>query len=142
MTKAMAKVDAQKAQASSAKLNTAIQIGSSLLGALLGRKSGGLLGAASLVKGTTVTSASRAWKEGQDVAAAETELERMKIEYEAINKQCEEEVQKLKDQYDPATLALETFKLSPVKKNISNTATGILWLPYERVGGSMRQAWS
>jgi hypothetical protein len=142
MTKAMAKVDAQKAQASSAKLSTAIQIGSSLLGALFGRKTGGLLGAASVVKGTTVTSASRAWKESQDVAAAETELERMKVEYEALNKQCEEEVQKIKDQFDPAALALETFKLTPMKKNISIAATGILWMPYERAGGSLRPAWS
>jgi hypothetical protein len=138
LTRAMTKVDTQKAQASSAKLSTAIQIGSSLLGALFGRKGG----AASLLKTTTVSSASRAWREGQDVSAAEADLERLKAEYEALNKQCEEEVQKLQSQYDPAALVLETSKLSPVKKNISVAATGIVWMPFERVGSSLKQAWA
>ncbi len=141
ITKALGRVEAQKAQASSAKLSTAIQIGSSLLGALLGRKSG-VSGAASMIKGSTVTSASRAWRESQDVAAAETELEKLKADYDALNKELEEEAKKLQDKYDPAGLALETTKLTPQKKNISTTATGILWLPYERVGGSLKQAWA
>jgi hypothetical protein len=141
MTKAMTKVDAQKAQATSAKLSTAMQIGGTLLGALFGRKSG-VAGAAALIKGTTVNSASRAWKESQDVSAAEAELEKMKLDYDALNKELEGEVQKLQDKYDPAALTLETTKLTPQKKNISTTATGILWLPYERVGSSLKQAWA
>jgi hypothetical protein len=140
ITKAMAKVDAQKAQASSAKLATAVSIGSSILGALFGRKSG-LAGAASMVKGTTVTSASRAWRESQEAAAATQEMERLKMEYDALNKQCEDDVQKIRDQYDPTTLAVETQKLTPLKKNITATATGILWMPYERVGEDLRKAW-
>jgi hypothetical protein len=140
ITKAMAKVDAQKAQASSAKLATAVNIGSSILGALFGRKSG-LAGAASMVKGTTVTSATRAWRESQEAAAATQEMERLKMEYDALNKQCEDDVQKIRDQYDPTTLTVETQKLSPLKKNITPAATGILWMPYERVGEDLRKAW-
>lgn len=139
LTRAMTKVDAQKAQASSAKLNTAIQIGSSLLGALFGRKAAGV---SSLMKTTTVTSATRAWREGQDVDAAEAELARLKGEYEAIDKEAEAEIQKLQQQYDPAALVLETTRLTPMKKNISVAATGILWLPFERVGSTRKQAWS
>ena len=45
-----------------------------------------------------------------------------------LEKQIADETQKIRDQYDPATLAFETFKLSPMKKNIQVTATGILWL--------------
>lgn len=142
LTKAMSKVEAQKAQANSAKLNTAIQIGSTLLGALFGRKTSGIAGAASLIKGSTVTSASRAWKEGQDVGAAQAEFDKLKMDYDALNKQLEDDVKALQDKYDPAALALETTKLSPLKKNITNTAIGILWMPYERAGGSLKQAWS
>jgi Skp family chaperone for outer membrane proteins len=141
ITKAMSKVEAQKSQANSAKLSTAIQIGTSLLGAFLGRKSSGLAGAASLIKGTTVNSASRAWKEGQDVDAAQAELSKLKMDYDALNKQLEDEVKALQDKYDPAALALETTKLTPLKKNITVSATGILWMPYERAGGSLKQAW-
>lgn len=119
--KASAKVDAQKAQSTSAKLSTAAQIGGSILGAIFGRKT-------NLIKASTITSASRMWREGQDVKAAEGELESLKAEMTALEQQVADETQKIRDQYDPATLAFETFKLTPVKKNIQVTATGILWL--------------
>lgn len=119
--KASAKIDAQQAQASSAKLGAAVQIGGSILGAIFGRKT-------SLVKASTISSASRAWKEGQDVKAAENELESVKADIAELEKQVADETQKIRDQYDPAVLTLEAFKLTPVKKNIQVTATGILWL--------------
>ncbi|WP_395718671.1 helicase HerA domain-containing protein [Prosthecobacter sp.] len=119
--KASAKIDAQKAQSTSAKLSTAAQIGGSLLGMLMGRKT-------SVVKASTISSASRVWKEGQDVKAAEDELESIKADITALEQQVADETQKIRDQYDPATLTLETFKLTPMKKNIQVTATGILWL--------------
>ncbi|MDB6006695.1 MAG: hypothetical protein JWR15_3682, partial [Prosthecobacter sp.] len=119
--KASAKIDAQQAQSTTAKLSTAVQIGGSILGAIFGRKS-------SLVKASTITSASRVWKEGQDVKAAEHELDSVKADIAELEKQVADETQKIRDQYDPATLAFETFKLTPVKKNIQVTATGILWL--------------
>ncbi|MBX7210751.1 MAG: DUF87 domain-containing protein [Verrucomicrobiaceae bacterium] len=139
--KALAKVEQQKAQATSAKIATAVQVGSSILGALLGRKSG--LGAAStLMRGSSVTSVSRAMKESQDAATAEQDVERLKADMDAMEKEIADATQKIRDQYDPATMALETVKLTPVKKNIQPAATGILWLPHERVGGKeLRKAW-
>lgn len=136
--KAQTKVETQKSQATSAKLSTAVSIGGSLLGALFGRKSG--LG--SLVKSSTVTSAARVMRESNEAAAAEAELERVQAEMAEVEKLAEDETQKIRDQYDPATLALESLKLTPVKSKIQVTATGILWLPHERVGGELRPAWS
>ncbi len=140
MTKALDKMEAEKAQANSARLQSVMQIGGSILGALLGRKSGlGAIGA--IAKSSTISSASRAWKEGGDVASAEGELDRLKTEYEEVHKEVEDQTQKIRDQYDPVTLVVETQKLTPVKKNIQPIATGILWLPYERQGESLRKAW-
>ncbi|WP_395748529.1 ATP-binding protein, partial [Prosthecobacter sp.] len=119
--KASSKIDAQQAQASGAKLSAAVQIGSSLLGMFMGRKG-------SIAKASTITSASRAWKEGQDVKAAEQELQSIQADIAELEKQIADDTQKIRDQYDPATLSFETFKLTPVKKNIQVTATGILWL--------------
>ncbi len=136
--KAQLKVDTQKQQASSAKLSAAVSIGTSLLGAFLGRKSG--LG--SLVKSSHVTSASRVMREGQEAAAAEAELKSIEQDIADLNQTLENETQKLRDQYDPTTLALETFKLTPVKTRIQPDAIGILWLPHERVGGELRKGWS
>jgi hypothetical protein len=45
-----------------------------------------------------------------------------------LEKELADDTQKIRDQYDPTTLTLETVKLTPVKKNIQVTATGILWL--------------
>ena len=115
------------AVASSATMSTVVSVGSSILGALLGRKSG-LGAAASLIKGSTVTSASRVMKERREAAAAETELEALQAEMAELEKQLADDTQKIRDQYDPASLTLETVKLTPVKKNIQVTATGILWL--------------
>ncbi len=137
-TKAMAKVDAQKSQANSAKLATAVSIGSSLLGAFFGRKSG--LG--SLVKGTTVTSAARVMRESKEAAAAEVELDRLKDEIADLEKQVGDDTQKIRDLYDPATLTLEAYKLTPTKSKIQADAIGIVWLPHERVGDELRKAWN
>jgi hypothetical protein len=116
-------------------------IGGSILGALLGRKSG--LGAVgSLMKGSTVTAASQAWKEGKDAASSEAELERLKIDYDQLNQQVADETQKIRDQYETSTLAIETQQLSPKKKDIQANAVGILWLPHERNGEKLRKAWS
>ncbi|MBK8090796.1 MAG: ATP-binding protein [Verrucomicrobiaceae bacterium] len=124
--KVNAKVEEQKAQASSATMSTMVSVGGSILGALFGRKSG-LGAAASLIKGTTVSSAGRVMKERREAAAAESELEALQAELAELEKQLADETQKIRDKYDPATLALETTKLTPVKKNIQVTATGILW---------------
>lgn len=139
--KAMDKVEVQKSQASSAKIATAVQVGQSILGALFGRKSG-MTAATSLMRGSSVTSVSRAMKESRDAEMAEQDVERLKAEMGEIEKQIADETQKIRDQYDPTTMTLETTKLTPVKKNIQPTATGILWLPHERVGGKeLRKAW-
>jgi multidrug resistance efflux pump len=139
--KAQAKVDTQKAQANSAKLSAAVSIGTSILGAFLGRKSG--LGAVgSLMKSSTVTTASRVMREGQEAAAAEAELKSLEQDMTTLNKTLEDETQKIRDQYDPATLALETFKLTPTKTKIQADEIGILWLPHERVGGELKKAWA
>lgn len=124
--KANAKVETQKAQASSATMSTVVSIGSSILGAFLGRKSG-IGAAASLIKGSTVNSAGRAMRERREAAAAEGELEAIQAEVAELEKQLADDTQKIRDQYDPATLTLETVKLTPVKKNIQVTITGILW---------------
>ncbi|MEZ5384706.1 MAG: DUF87 domain-containing protein [Prosthecobacter sp.] len=119
--KAELKVETQKSQATSAKLSTVVQIGSSLLGAFMGRKS-------SLLKTSTISSASRVMRESSEAKAAEAELDRVKADMADVEKQLADDTQKIRDQYDPAVLTLETVKLTPVKKNIQMTATGILWL--------------
>ncbi len=136
--KAQVKVDTQKSQATSAKLSTAVSIGGSILGALFGRKS--TLG--SLVKSSTVSSATRVMRESSDVATAQAELGRIEADLADLEKQLADDIQKIRDQYDPVGLVLETVRLTPVKNKIQPAAIGILWLPHERAGGELRKAWA
>ncbi len=136
--KALAKVDAQKAQANSAKMATVMKVGSSLLGALLGGRKSGI---ASVASATTVSGVSRAWEQSKQADAAELELEKIKLEMAEFEQQTEVSVVGLREQYDPSLLVLEAVKLTPLKKNIRPVATGILWLPHEEVRGSLRVAW-
>ncbi|HEY1082417.1 MAG TPA: DUF87 domain-containing protein, partial [Prosthecobacter sp.] len=136
--RAQTKVDTQKSQATSAKLSTAVSIGTSLLGAFFGRKGG----IASVAKASTVNSAARVMRESQEAAAAEAELGRLQADKADLEKQLNDDIQQIRDQYDPTALALETAKLTPVKARIQPTAIGILWLPHERVGEQLRKAWT
>lgn len=119
---ALAKQEAQKAQASSAMLSTAVSVGASLLNSFLGRKT-------SLVTASTINSAGRAWKERGDAAGAAANVELCKQQLKDLDAQLEAESQKLKDKYDTNALAFETVKLTPKKTNVTPNTVGILWLP-------------
>lgn len=119
--RAMQKVETQKAQASSAKWSTAATIGTSLLGALFGRKS-------SVVSATNVNKVGSIFRESREAASAEGEVERYREELKALDQQLSDETQKIRDQYDPTALTFEVVKLTPLKKNITPNAVGILWV--------------
>ncbi|WP_009958786.1 helicase HerA domain-containing protein [Verrucomicrobium spinosum] len=121
MARAQQKLETQKAQASSAKLSTVMQIGSGLLGALFGRKG-------SAFSSTTVNKVGSAWRESKEASAAEDEVERYDQELRELDKQLTDEIQKIRDQYDPTALVFETVQLNPLKKNITPSAVGILWV--------------
>lgn len=133
---AMDKTEEQEAQASSAKLNTAISIGSSILAAFLGRKRV----TTSVRSGST--SASRAWKEQRDVARAREKVEDLKEELAQMEQELEGEIGKVKDSIDPMTEQFEKTRIKPLKKNITLKVCGLAWLPYYRNGDyGIEAAW-
>jgi hypothetical protein len=123
IARAMDTVAEQQAQASSAKLDTAMKIGSTILGAVLGRS-------ISTKSRSAMSGASRAWKEDRDVARAKEKVEDYQKDLEDLERECEEEVENLKEAMDPMNEKLETLSLSPLKKNCSSKAVGIVWMPY------------
>jgi Helicase HerA, central domain len=125
----------QEAQASSAKMDTAVRIGGTILGAVLGR---------SIRTGSrsSMTGASKAWKEGRDVARAEAAVSEREESLADLEQECEKAVDELKSALDPMTEKLTPVVLTPLKKNCSAQSVGILWMPY-RGGASGPQvpAW-
>jgi hypothetical protein len=113
IAKAMDVVEDQKSQASSAKMDTAMRVGSSILGALLGKR-------VSMTSGRgAMSGASKAWKESRDVARAEEKVDEYQEELEKIEADCEEQIEKLKASMDPMSERLETLTVTPLKKNCS-----------------------
>ncbi len=136
--KAGEKVAAEKAQATSAKLSTALRVGSGLLGALLGGRKTSMR---SVAGSTTLTGVSRAMEQSRQADAAQRDLERLQQERAETERKLEEAIRALQDQYAPDQLRLETVVFTPLKKNIRPLATGILWLPHEEVRGALRPSW-
>ncbi|MCB1206489.1 MAG: DUF87 domain-containing protein [Verrucomicrobiae bacterium] len=124
IARAMDEVEEQKAQANSAKMDTAMRVGSTILGALLGKR-------VSTTSGRSAMSgASRAWKESRDVARAEEKVDGYQEDLEDIERECEEQIEKLKEALDPLNEKLETVTSTPLKKNCSTKAVGVAWMPY------------
>jgi len=124
IAKAMDLVEDQKAQANSAKMDTAMRVGSTILGALLGKRISTTSGRGAM------SGASKAWKESRDVARAEEKVDEYQEELEKIEADCEEQVEKLKAAMDPMNEKLETLTVTPLKKNCAAKAVGIAWMPY------------
>jgi hypothetical protein len=119
----------QKAESQSAKMQAGASILGGLLGGLLGRKRG---------MGSVLSKGTSAYKQHQDVSAAEDKVEAVQAQMAEVNRQLEAELAALSQSYDPAALALETETLKPTKANVSVDSVSLLWLPYDARG---ERAW-
>jgi hypothetical protein len=132
-------VEREKEQASASKWNTAISVGTTVLGALFGRKalSAGNIGRAA----TAARGASRSYKESQDVARAGETVEAIDQQVADLNTQLNAQLAQIDQQCDPQTAALETITLKPKKTNITVRSLVLAWAPYWQSGGSETAAW-
>lgn len=119
----------QKAESQSAKMQAGVSILGGLLGGLMGRKRGV---SSVLSKGTS------AYKQHQDVAAAEDKVETVQQQIAALEAQLQGEIAALTGAHDPAALVLETETLKPTKTNVTVDSVSLLWLPYDSRG---ERAW-
>jgi hypothetical protein len=119
----------QKAESQGAMVQAGASILGGLLGGLLGRKGrGGSL----LSKGTS------AYKQRQDVSAAEDKVEGVQEDIAAMEKEVQAGIDQLARSYDPASLQLETESVKPTKANVKVDSIALLWLPYDARG---ERAW-
>jgi hypothetical protein len=117
----------QEEQAKSAKMQTAISFGTTLLSGLLGRKavSVGSIGRAT----TAARGVSRSMKESADVTRAAESVGALQQQLQELNAQLETEINQLMSTSDPTTEQLETVSLKPKKKDINIKLIALAWLP-------------
>ena len=124
------KVEREKSQASHQKLSTALGVGATLLGALMGRRvaSVGNIGRAA----STMKSASKIGKEAADVERAGESLEITKQRLADLESQFEAEVEALQGQFEPDAVSIERTQVRPRKSDITIGAVGLCWTPWKK----------
>ncbi len=122
VTRARETVAQQQSQARAAQMQTAISIGTSLLGALFGKKASGL-GHISRA-GTAARGATRAMKDSSDVGTAQERLAAAQEEAAALEAELEAQVAAL----EPAAAGQpQTVRLKLVPSALQIESSGILW---------------
>ncbi len=120
----------EKEQAKQQKMQTAISVGATLLGAFLGRKA---VSTATMGRAATAARAgSRAWKEAQDVARAAESVEAVRQQLADLEQQFNEEARAIEEAAGDAAGPLETISVKPKKANIAVRLTALAWTPYWR----------
>ena len=138
--KAQAAIDRESAQARSAKINTAVSIGQTILGALFGRKA---LSRTTISKTSTAArSATRAFEQSGDVGRAEDRLAEIQAQMIELKNEMDAAMSEIRLAADPDRLDLTKTPIRALKKNITINAFGLAWLPYYQTGtGSLEAAW-
>ena len=122
------RVEREQEQASQQKLQTAISLGTTLLGALIGRKtvSRSTLGKAA----TTAGRAGRMLKEGKDIERAKESVSRLTERLNELQNMLSEEIESIEAGLDPATEKFESKIIKPRKTDISISMVSLVWVPY------------
>ena len=128
--RAQEKREREQSQLSQHRMQTAVSIGSSILGALFGRKT---ISAANINRvGAAARSASRWEHESQDVSRAEESIEVLQQRLADTSREVEAEVARLEGAYDTATLALQRVEVPARKSDIAVGEVALVWMPWRR----------
>jgi hypothetical protein len=138
LRRAQQAIDREREQAGAAKMGTAISIGSTILGAIFGRKtvSAGTIGRAT----TAARGASRTYKESQDVARAGETAEALRQQLADLQAQFDAEAHDLAIDHDVSVETLEQISLKPKKTNVGVRTVLLAWTPFWQVNGAMQPA--
>jgi hypothetical protein len=128
LRRAEQKVEVEKGQASNAAVSAAVSPGSSVLGALFGRK----LGSSSNVSrvGTSVRAAGRAASQRGDISRAKDNVRALEDDIEDLNERLEEEIEEISESLSLKEIEIEPHPIKPRKSDISVDDVALLWLPY------------
>ncbi len=123
-------VERESAQASQQKLQTAVSVGATVLGALLGRKT---ISLSTLGRATTAArGVGRTMKESQDIERAEEDVRAIDEQIAALDAQLQADIGALDTSHNPATAPLETISLKPKHGDVTVQLLALAWHPHWR----------
>jgi hypothetical protein len=127
------RVDREESQANQQKFQTAISVGTAVLGALFGGRKSSSVGRAS----TAMRGVGRISREKEDVRRAEETLEANRAKLEALQAELAEATEKLQSDHDPEALEFETVTVRPRKADTQVESVQLAWTPWRVTAGGM-----
>jgi hypothetical protein len=128
-------VEREKAQHKQAQLQSAVSVGSTLLGALMGRK---VVSSSTVGRATTAARGiGRSTQQRQDVRHAEETLETLQKQLEELDAQFRSEAAGLESTLNAQTLSLQTEVVKPRRADVSVQLVTLAWVPFwqDELGG-------
>jgi hypothetical protein len=139
LRRAQQAVDRESEQTKAQSLQTAISFGTTLLGALMGRKT---LSASTLGRATTAArGVGRTMKESQDVGRAKETVEAVQQQIADLEAQLQQETGAAMAGSAADTLPVETISCKPKKGNITVRLVALVWVPYTSERADAAPAW-
>ena len=135
------RVDREKSQMQTKTVQAAISFGTSVLGALLGRK---LLSSTNVSRaGTAMRSAQRASNERSDISRAKESVEALQKKLTDLEQKFQEQVEQVERATHPDQLELEPLDIRPRKSDISTKPILLAWTPWRvDANGIAEPAWN
>jgi hypothetical protein len=117
----------EQQQVGQQKLQTAVSLGATMLGALMGRRSVSL---STLGRATTAArGVGRSMKEAQDVERAEVKLQEAEAEIAALNEELEREIAALEHTAD-VSAPIDVIEIKPKRGNVDVRLVALAWQPH------------
>jgi len=123
--KALLKVEKEKLDVSTKTTDTVLSFGATVLGALFGRKGGGMSTITRASRG--VRSAGRLSREKGDVKRAQAAVQKLQAEMDRLVQEIEAKTAALSDKFTMDTVLVEPFFIKPRRSDIFNLDLCLLW---------------
>jgi hypothetical protein len=127
--RAYERMEREQAQASRSTWDATISMGSSVLGALLGRK--GVSKTSVTRAATAAKAASRAVQQRDGASQAVGSLEALQRKYNDLQAKFQDEIEVLDAALRPEALVFESLPLRPKKTDITIERVVLAWMPYQ-----------
>ena len=125
--RAEANVEKQSSESTQSKIQAALSVGASLLGAFMGRKA---ISVTNIGKAATaISKAGKVMKESADVTQASETVESLQAQLEELNTEFKTETDAIAARLDPVDVPLEPVTIRPTKTNISVKLLALAWKP-------------
>ncbi len=128
----------EQSQASQAKVDTVISVGSAILGAVFGR---GKIGAGTVGKvGTAARGMGRAAQQRSDVTRANESVQALQQLYADLEAQLQQEIDALGASYDAQSESLERVSIKARSGDVHVQLVALAWVPYTKDASGMTTA--